>query len=91
MPETSWPRTKPASRCASRAWVTTFPQKYDVVIVTPGGFPRDIDLHQAQKAMSTAEQVAAEAGVIVLLAECADGIGRFAALAQGGEESAGRH
>jgi len=35
-----------------QSWVTTFPQKYDVVIVTPGGFPRDIDLHQAQKAMS---------------------------------------
>jgi nickel-dependent lactate racemase len=66
-----------------QSWVTIFPQKYDVVIVTPGGFPRDIDLHQAQKAMSTAEQVAAEAGVIVLLAECADGIGRFAAWLKG--------
>ena len=66
-----------------QSWVTTFPQKYDVVIVTPGGFPRDIDLHQAQKAMSTAEQVAAEGGVIVLLAECADGIGKFAAWLKG--------
>ena len=62
-----------------KSWVTTFPRKYDVVIVTPGGFPRDIDLHQAQKAMSTAELVIAEGGVIVLLAECADGIGKFAA------------
>jgi nickel-dependent lactate racemase len=62
-----------------KSWVTTFPQKYDVVIVTPGGFPRDIDLHQAQKAMSTAELVAADGGVIVLFAECADGIGKFAA------------
>ena len=66
-----------------QSWVTTFPQKYDVVIVTPGGFPRDIDLHQAQKAMSTAEQVAADGGVIVLLAECADGIGKFAAWLKG--------
>ena len=66
-----------------QSWVTTFPQKYDVVIVTPGGFPRDIDLHQAQKAMSTAEQVAANGGVIVLLAECADGIGKFAAWLKG--------
>ncbi|HEX7512436.1 MAG TPA: lactate racemase domain-containing protein [Candidatus Methylomirabilis sp.] len=52
-------------------------------IITPGGFPRDIDLHQAQKAMSTAEQVAADGGVIVLLAECADGIGKFAAWLKG--------
>jgi lactate racemase len=66
-----------------QSWVTTFPQKYDVVIVTPGGFPRDIDLHQSQKAMSTAELVAAEGGVIVLLAECADGIAKFAAWLKG--------
>lgn len=65
------------------SWVTTFPRKYDVVIVTPGGFPRDIDLHQAQKAMSTAELVIADGGVIVLLAECADGIGKFAAWLKG--------
>jgi nickel-dependent lactate racemase len=62
-----------------KSWVTTFPRKYDVVIVTPGGFPRDIDLHQSQKAMSTAELVVADGGAIVLLAECADGIGKFAA------------
>jgi nickel-dependent lactate racemase len=66
-----------------QSWVMTFPQRYDVVIVTPGGFPRDIDLHQAQKAMSTAELVVAEDGVIVLLAECAEGIGKFAAWLKG--------
>jgi nickel-dependent lactate racemase len=66
-----------------QSWVVTVPQKYDVVVVTPGGFPRDIDLHQAQKAMSTAELVAADNGVIVLIAECADGIGKFAAWLKG--------
>ncbi len=66
-----------------QSWVTTFPRKYDVVIVTPGGSPRDIDLHQSQKAMSTAELVAAEGGAIVLLAECRDGIGKFAAWLKG--------
>lgn len=66
-----------------QSWVTPFPRTYDLVIVTPGGFPRDIDLHQAQKAMSTAELVAADGGVIVLIAECADGIGKFAAWLKG--------
>ncbi len=66
-----------------QSWVVTFPYKYDVVVVTPGGFPRDIDLHQSQKAMSTAELVLADGGVIVLLAECADGIGKFAAWLKG--------
>jgi nickel-dependent lactate racemase len=68
--------------CAE-SWVTMVPRKYDVVIVTPGGFPRDLDLHQAQKAMATAELVTADGGVIVLLAECADGIGKFAAWLKG--------
>ncbi len=66
-----------------QSWVVTFPHKYDLVIVTPGGYPRDIDLHQAQKAMSTAELVAAERGVIVLIAECLDEIGKFAAWLKG--------
>ena len=61
-----------------QSWVLTFPRKYDVVVVTPGGYPRDIDLHQAQKAMSTAELVVADGGAIVLIAECRDGIGKFA-------------
>ena len=59
-------------------WVVTFPQKYDVVVVTPGGYPRDINLHQSQKAMSSAELVVTDDGVIVLVAECRDGIGKFA-------------
>ena len=62
-----------------QSWVVSFPKKFDVVIVTPGGAPRDMDLHQAQKAMATAELVVSEGGVIVLLAECADGIGKFSA------------
>ncbi len=61
-----------------QSWVVNLPRTYEVVIVTPGGFPRDIDLHQAQKAMATAELVTAPGGAIVLLAECADGIGKFA-------------
>lgn len=60
------------------ACVIPFSHKYDVVIVTPGGHPRDIDLHQSQKAMSAAELVLAEGGVIILVAECPDGIGKFA-------------
>lgn len=60
------------------SWVVAFPRRYDVVIVTPGGYPRDINLHQSQKAVSAAELVISEGGVIVLLAECVDGIGKFA-------------
>jgi nickel-dependent lactate racemase len=60
------------------SWQLDVPHQYDVVIVSPGGYPRDIDLHQSQKAMSAAEMVVAKEGVIVLVAECRDGIGKYA-------------
>jgi len=61
-----------------KSWQLDLPHPYDIVIVSPGGFPRDIDLHQSQKAMSAAEMVIAKDGVIVLIAECRDGIGKYA-------------
>lgn len=59
------------------SWIVSFNKKYDIAIVSPGGYPRDIDLHQSQKAMSVAEMVIKENGVIILIAECIDGIGKF--------------
>lgn len=52
------------------------PRKADVVITCPGGFPRDFDLRQSQKAISLAELVVQQNGVIILLAKCSDGIGK---------------
>ena len=52
------------------------PRKADIVITCPGGFPRDFDLRQSQKAVSLAELVVRENGVIILVAKCSDGIGK---------------
>ena len=52
------------------------PRKADIVITCPGGFPRDFDLRQSQKAISLAELVVHENGVIILVAKCSDGIGK---------------
>ena len=62
-----------------KSWVHKFESGYDVIFVSPGGYPKDIDLHQAQKAISVAEQVVNPGGTIVLVAECRKGIGKFAA------------
>lgn len=59
-------------------WELNLSHRYDVVIVAPGGYPRDIDLHQSQKAMSSAEMIVEKDGVIVLIAECRNGIGKYA-------------
>ena len=48
---------------------------YDVVIASPGGHPRDIDLYQAQKALPVAEAFCKPGGTIILVAECATGYG----------------
>jgi lactate racemase len=51
------------------------PQLADVVITSPGGFPRDINLYQSQKAVSPAEFMVKPGGTIILVAECTDGFG----------------
>jgi nickel-dependent lactate racemase len=49
----------------------------DAVIVSCGGFPKDINLFQAHKALDNAIQAVKEGGVIILVAECAEGIGNL--------------
>ena len=47
----------------------------DAVIVSCGGFPKDINLFQANKALDNATQAVKQGGSIILVAECAEGIG----------------
>jgi lactate racemase len=51
-------------------------QRRDLVVVSCGGSPWDINLIQAHKALEMAAQAVIEGGTIVLLAECGDGLGR---------------
>jgi nickel-dependent lactate racemase len=52
------------------------PAKRDIVIASCGGFPHDINLIQAHKALDMAAQACKDGGTIVLLAECGEGLGR---------------
>lgn len=49
--------------------------KADVVIASAGGFPKDINIYQAQKALENAEQATRDGGTIILVAECQEGFG----------------
>lgn len=51
-------------------------EKRDLVIASCGGFPHDINMIQAHKALDAASKICADGGTIILLAECADGLGR---------------
>lgn len=50
-------------------------EKADLVIASCGGFPKDINLIQAHKAMEYGAQALKDGGVMILLAECRDGFG----------------
>lgn len=51
-------------------------EKRDLVIASCGGYPHDINMIQAHKALEAASHACNEGGSIVLLAECPDGLGR---------------
>ncbi|MFQ3675587.1 MAG: nickel-dependent lactate racemase [Endomicrobiia bacterium] len=48
----------------------------DVTIVSCGGYPRDINLYQAQKGLTCATLTTKIGGTIILVAECSEGIGQ---------------
>ena len=51
-------------------------EKRDLVIASCGGFPHDINMIQAHKALDMASRVCNDGGRIILLAECVDGLGK---------------
>lgn len=51
-------------------------EKREVVIVSCGGAPYDINMIQAHKALDMAAHACKDGGTIVFLAECGDGLGR---------------
>ncbi len=50
-------------------------EQADVVVVSPGGHPHDIDLYQAYKGIHMALEAVKEGGVLVAVAECPEGHG----------------
>jgi nickel-dependent lactate racemase len=51
------------------------PRRADIVITTPGGFPKDLNLYQAQKALDNAKHAVRDGGIIIFAAACAEGFG----------------
>ncbi|MEI6287809.1 MAG: nickel-dependent lactate racemase [Bacillota bacterium] len=50
-------------------------EKTDIVVVSAGGWPKDINLYQAQKALDNAKHAVRDGGTIILLASCKEGLG----------------
>jgi nickel-dependent lactate racemase len=50
-------------------------RRADIVVTSPGGYPADMNLYQAYKALDNALQVVKRGGVVILVAECTEGHG----------------
>lgn len=67
-------------RAACDAYATqntvSISEKRDFVIVSCGGYPHDVNMIQAHKALEAASHACKDGGTIILLAKCSDGLGR---------------
>ena len=55
--------------------IVPVPRLADIVLVSVGGYPKDINLYQAQKGLDNAAHAVRTGGIIILVAECAEGLG----------------
>jgi nickel-dependent lactate racemase len=51
------------------------PAKADIVITSPGGHPKDMNLYQSQKALDNVKEIVKDNGEIILVASCEEGYG----------------
>jgi nickel-dependent lactate racemase len=59
----------------SRLFGIKMRQKAELVFASCGGYPKDINLYQASKALVNAAQLVQKGGYLILFAECKEGIG----------------
>lgn len=55
--------------------LTPILKQYDFVIASAGGYPKDINFYQSQKALTHASLFCKDSGMVFLLAECSEGVG----------------
>ena len=63
------------TKLCDRIYKVSIPDRVDTVIISAGGYPKDVNLYQAQKAIESAIRVVRKGGKVILFAECRDGHG----------------
>mgnify|MGYP000954768987 FL=1 len=58
-----------------RLYATGIQRRADIVVVSQGGAPKDINLYQTQKALDNAKHAVRDGGVIILVGACQEGLG----------------
>lgn len=62
-----------ACKALDKMYKIDIKEKADIVIVSPGGYPKDINIYQAQKALDNARHAVKDGGIIILCASCKEG------------------
>jgi nickel-dependent lactate racemase len=64
-----------ATKLVNEIFRVTVDRRADIVVVSPGGYPADINLYQSYKALDNALEVVKRGGTIIMVAECSEGHG----------------
>ncbi len=64
-----------ACRQHDRVYRCCSDKRYDLVLASAGGYPKDINMIQTHKAIDNAAAFVRDGGTLIMLAECPDGIG----------------
>ena len=56
-------------------YLCELPKAADIVLVSQGGAPKDLNLYQTQKALDNARHAVRKGGVIILIGSCREGLG----------------
>lgn len=66
---------KEAVKACDEMYRITVDRRADIVVASPGGYPADMNLFQAYKALDNALGIVKRGGIIILVAECTEGHG----------------
>jgi nickel-dependent lactate racemase len=58
-----------------KLYLKEIPERADIVLVSQGGAPKDLNLYQTQKALDNAKHAVKDGGVIILIGSCKEGLG----------------
>ncbi len=67
-----------ACKYLDKLYMVGIEKRADIVIVSAGGYPKDLNLYQAQKALDNAKHAVKKGGTIILVASCKEGLGEGA-------------
>ncbi len=64
-----------ACKFLDKIYKKEIPERADIVLVSQGGAPKDLNLYQTQKALDNAKHAVKKGGVVILIGSCKEGLG----------------